>query len=328
MFATFPARTSRVTKWVVLFALTAQNTALVLLSKFAFAHTGASVLSVISCSELCKLATSCFLLLCTEGKYALGPAIEGVRTKPFQCTLPALLYVVQNSLLFAGVRLLSPTVFMVCSQMKIITSAFFSTVLLKTHVTRRQCVALVLLVLGMILVQQSEYSSYHWESQSSSDQQVNRDLRVLKGTVYVFAASLISGFTGAFLERLYKITDTEGTHVTSIWLRNTQLAMISVPVAFLNSYLFDNRAIRTVGILHDFDLNILVIIILQAVGGLLVASVMRYASNVLKCFAVSLSICCCAIITIGFSAKVNSIKKLELLFGLVLVTNATFLFSV
>ena len=51
-------------------------------------------------------------------------------------SVPSILYTVQNSLQYTAMSMLSAPVFQVCYQMKIITTALFSVVLLKRYVKR------------------------------------------------------------------------------------------------------------------------------------------------------------------------------------------------
>ena len=138
-----------------LLLLTIQNTALVLLTKFSYRKSATPyvVSTVIAFSECLKLVVSCSLVVVFDGLESLIAAFRDISTSWLRLSLPSVLYVLQNNLLFEGVRLLSPTVYMSCSQSKILTSALFGTILLKTHITRKQRVSICVLVVGMIMVQ-------------------------------------------------------------------------------------------------------------------------------------------------------------------------------
>ena len=68
-----------------------------------------------------------------------------------------------------------------------------------------------------------------------------------------------------------------------------------------------------------------IVVVLQATGGLVVALVMRHAGNILKCFAVSISMCNCAVFTCLVSSEQTSVSTLVM--GLALVVTATFAYS-
>lgn len=327
----FTAQTA-LRKFCVLVALTTQNTALVLVTKFSYTRPAVVPYlssTVVACAECMKFLTSCALLVYTEGRPALASAIRDVRSHSLQLALPSVLYVIQNNLLFEGMRSLSPTLYMVCAQSKILTSAFFSVLVLKAEMTRRQVFALVMLASGMIFVQHGEgqVQALSPEVASATGVVLKRG-NVTYGVVVVLAATSISGFTGALLERMYK-KGVHGTRPQSIWFRNTQLAYFSVPVAFMSAYWRDGEQISSQGVLQGYDVIVIIIILLQAAGGLVVAGVMRYAGNVLKCFAVSISMCMCASFT-RFQLSTTKGEPFNTVFlsGFMLVIASTFAYSI
>lgn len=186
---------------------------------------------------------------------------------------------------------------------------------MKSKVTRKQIMALCALVVGMILVQN--------EGSSGDDKGVS-----LRGLVAVFTASITSGFAGAYLEKMYKGVADDKTVQRSIWFRNAQLACFSVPIAIFTAYWRNSEDIFSRGVFAGYDGVVLGIIALQAIGGLIVAAVMKYASNVLKCFAVSLSICNCTIATkYVFGVDENAGLDLNQILGIALVIGSTFAYA-
>jgi len=71
---------------------------------------------------------------------------------------------------------------------------------------------------------------------------------------------------------------------------------------------------------------VLLVIALQAAGGLVVAAVLRYAGNVLKCFAVSISICNCALAATVFANDGHNLSVTASL-GIAVVIGSMFLYS-
>ena len=302
-------------KLVTLLLLTAQNTALVLVTKFSLQKfTPYNVSTVIAFAECVKLVLSSITIVLSEGAVALRQALLDVPKSATRLSAPAVLYFIQNKLLFVGIRLLSPTVYMTCTQSKILTSAFFSVCLLKVRITKRQMISLLVLVLGMILVQSSDTANHSGDHCCFGD--------VFKGITAVFTASVMSGFAGAYIEKLYKEVPDDGAQ-RSIWFRNVQLACFSVPISVV--------AVQSEAVSHNLFVGynhvVVVIILLQATGGLVVAAVMRYASNVLKCFAVSLSICNCALAATFMHGDGNHSMSAKQLFGIALVISASFAYA-
>jgi len=308
-------------KVFVLLALTIQNTALVLITKFSYRKSARHyhIASVIVFAEVIKLALSYVLLVTSESHNVANEALRAVPANASRLGIPSMLYVVQNNLIFEGVRLLSPTCYMVCSQSKILTSALFSVLLLKSQISRKQYKALVLLMCGMVMVQYSEQNqTLHF--QDARNAHIGETLR---GMLVVFTAALTSGFTGAYLEKVYKTCDTIER---SIWYRNLQLGCFSLLVALLAMIWRDRELLQMQGVFQGYNSIVLTIILLQAIGGLIVAAVLRYAGNVLKCFAVSISICNCTVATAFLSDK-NQIVNITGIIGIAVVIGSTFMYS-
>ncbi len=79
-------------------------------------------------------------------------------------------------------------------------------------------------------------------------------------------------------------------HRTSLWIRNIQMGLPSVVFAFIHSYIKDGERISTHGYFHGYDHIVVFVVFLQAIGGLVIAVVVKYADNILKTFANAVSI--------------------------------------
>ena len=167
-----------------------------------------------------------------------------------------------------------------------------------------------LLVSGMIAVGNSEARSNGNVTECNSE-------CFLKGVTAVLVASLISGFAGCYLERLFK----DGG---CIWSRNIQLCCFSLPSAILTVVLFD-ICVPYKNFLEGVDIVVYTVVALQAVGGLIVSGVMKHANSVLKCYAVSVSICVCAFISVLFGSENGDVTKVC---GVVVVAAATLMHSI
>merc|ERR1719330_205865 len=100
----------------------------------------------------------------------------------------------------------------------------------------------------------------------------------------VLAACITSGLAGVYLEKILKQSDT------SIWLRNIQLGAFGAVMGFIGCIGKDYAKIQEAGFMQGYDGLVWTVILLQAVGGLVVAAVLKYADNILKCFGNALSI--------------------------------------
>jgi UDP-sugar transporter A1/2/3 len=183
--------------------------------------------------------------------------------------IPGLLYTFQNNLLLIGIENLSVTLYQVTNQTKILSTAVLSVAILGKRLTLDKWFALVLLTAGVMLtVAKGDESS--------------KGVMAL-GLVAVGISACTSGFAGVFLEKMLK--DSEAT----IWERNSQLSLYGVAFGLLAVFLNDGEKVRSQGFFQGYNEWVLLVILLQAVGGLVVACVLKYADNILKCFAVAIS---------------------------------------
>ncbi|KAK0183155.1 hypothetical protein PV327_001223 [Microctonus hyperodae] len=106
----------------------------------------------------------------------------------------------------------------------------------------------------------------------------------LLGFSSVLGACFLSGFAGIYFEKILKDSDI------SVWMRNVQLSMLSVPFGIITCFLNNGDVISEKGFFYGYDLFICYLVLLQAGGGLVVALVVKYADNILKGFATSMAI--------------------------------------
>lgn len=305
-------------------ALVFQNTTLVLLLKHSFresapAYSTSSAVLFTEILKLCICATKVILHFRSPGILLL--CLHEVQERVI-LFVPSMLYVVQNNLLFFGSARLTPVVYLVCTQMKVISTAAVSRILLGTRLSFSQVFALLLLICGAILVQFSP-------SALDKDGLVqDKHSRFFLGITSVLGASITSGTAGVLLEMIFKAPSFDGSNNTkvvhSVWTRNFQLSLISAPFAAVGVW-FENPAHFTSGKLcSGYDNVVILIVFLQATGGLITGYVMKFSNNVSKCFAVSISICICAC----YSAVHDDLKvSWRLVVGILMVSFALLLYS-
>jgi len=166
--------------------------------------------------------------------------------------------------------------FQVTYQLKILTTAFFAVTILRKSLQSTQWGALVLLVIGVVLVQLAQTVKVMLPSGIEQNHWL--------GFSAALSACLLSGFAGIYFEKILKGSDI------SVWMRNVQLSVLSIPFGLATCFLNDGDVIRKQGFFFGYDLFIAYLIVLQAGGGLIVAMVVKYADNILKGFATSLAI--------------------------------------
>ncbi|KAH7914026.1 nucleotide-sugar transporter-domain-containing protein [Hygrophoropsis aurantiaca] len=211
----------------------------------------------------------------------------------WKLSIPAILYVVQNSLQFVAVGNLPVASFQVAYQMKILTTAAFSVALLRRRLTSTKWLSLFFLAIGVGIVQ----------VQTTTTSSANREIRVgsahdaaplhihimspLKGFGAVIAACFTSGLAGVYFEMVLKGSKAD------LWVRNVQLSLFSLLPALL-PILYAPALPHSTGFISDLFRHFggwaWATVTMQVFGGLVTAIVIKYSDNILKGFATSLSI--------------------------------------
>ncbi|KAL4226879.1 hypothetical protein ACF0H5_014858 [Mactra antiquata] len=304
-------------KYMSLFLLTAQNAVFILSMRYVRTREGDLFFTTtaVILQEAIKCVMSLIIILIQEGsmKSWLIHLRDNIIRQPMDCvkvSVPALVYTIQNNLIFVGVSNLDAAVFQVTYQLKILTTAILSVIMLKKQLTKIQWVALVILFVGVSTVQ-LQPDNIH-ESKSSVVQ------KPFLGLCVVLLACVLSGFAGVYFEKILKGTQQ------SVWLRNVQLGAIGAVVGYITMETSDGPAVREKGFFYGYDGWVWFVILLQSCGGLIVAVVVKYADNILKGFATSASI---IISCIGSVVFLNTTLYKEFTIGATLVILATYLYS-
>ncbi|KAI5479562.1 UDP-galactose transporter [Pseudohyphozyma bogoriensis] len=206
----------------------------------------------------------------------------------WKLSIPACLYVVQNNLQFVAASNLDVPTFQVTYNLKILTTALCSVVMLGRRLSGKKWVALALLAGGVALVQLQAATAAVRTVSTSHHPDMNR----VKGLSAVVAACITSGLAGVYFEMVLK-----GSKV-DLWIRNVQLSIFSIPPAFLpvffpNFALFNPAGVKPgppQAIFAYFGVWAWAVVLTQTVGGLVTALVIKYSDNIVKGFATSLAI--------------------------------------
>lgn len=207
-------------KWIALIALVLQNSGLAIVLRLsilsASPETRYYASTAVVNAEILKfiISTICCYVIDANSSFDSFMSILKVelvhnRIDWLKLTVPSLLYTVQNSLQYISMELLSAPVFQVLYQMKIITTAIFSVIILSKRIGSHQWLSVVALAGGVALVQISQIK-HKKEDEANS----------LAGLVSVLLGCVTSGFAGVYFEMVLKSSKA------SIWLRNIQLSVI------------------------------------------------------------------------------------------------------
>ncbi|RUP18953.1 nucleotide-sugar transporter-domain-containing protein [Jimgerdemannia flammicorona] len=194
--------------------------------------------------------------------------------------IPSGLYALQNNLLYIALSNLEAATFQVTYQMKILTTALFSVVLLGRSLSQNKWFALVLLMIGVTLVQLQTVSTSSTptvptaaalaaispeddpngpdaaataeaiaaviRADAAAAAQTTATLLAaqnpLVGLLAVVTSCVSSGFAGCYFEKILKTSDT------SMWVRNIQLGISGALFSFIGIFVYDRERIMDGGI--------------------------------------------------------------------------------
>uniref|UniRef100_A0A667Z062 Solute carrier family 35 member A3b n=1 Tax=Myripristis murdjan TaxID=586833 RepID=A0A667Z062_9TELE len=319
-------------KYVSLGVLVVQTTSLVLTMRYSrtLKEDGPRYLasSAVVSAELLKIL-ACTLLVFREHNFsvrALNQVLkEEIVNKPMETmklAVPAGIYTLQNNLLYVALSNLDAATYQVTYQLKILTTALFSVTMLGKRLGCNQWLSLLILMAGVALVQ--------WPAESAdASQQTSLSAGFqFVGLMAVLTACFSSGFAGVYFEKILKETKQ------SVWVRNIQLglcfagrslSLFGFVFGLIGMLMYDGQRVRESGMFQGYNKITFTVVVLQALGGLVIAAVIKYADNILKGFATSLSIIMSTLISYFLLEDFNPTSVFFT--GAVLVIAATFLYS-
>ena len=272
----------------------------------------------------------------------------------WKLAIPASLYVLQNSLQYIAISNLDSATFQVTSQFKILPTALFSVFILKRSLAAPQWVALALLMVGVAIVQipasdhtLAPFSSAHskvffprsvrgWQSigrstaipikkRSATYEGIAEDegllhpeMNAVLGLAAALSGCVVSALASVYFEKILK---DSSNNQTSLSIRNVQLAFYSLfPALFIGVMFVDGEEIAHHGFFVGYNLIVWITIAVSSMGGVLVSLCVKYADNIAKSFAMSISILislCASIWFFEFAVTTNvSVRLLIPLFSL------------
>jgi UDP-sugar transporter A1/2/3 len=279
--------------------------------------------TAVVCSEFIKLITSLFVHIylriyeAEPGTYNIKILLNELFGKESECLkviIPAVLYLLQNNLIYYSASKLDAATFQITYQMKLIMTAIFSVLILKRRIYRHQWISIFLLAFGIALVQFPT-----GDSKSLSIEDENAALDKVFGFLSVIVACLSSGLAGVYFEKILKKSKV------TLWARNVQLSLCSIIFGLIfGCLLIDGNAIKENGFFGGYTRWTILAILCQSFGGIIVSLVVKYADNILKGFANSISIILsCAISYLFFDFNITII----FIIGCIMVLYSTYLYS-
>ncbi|ERE92040.1 UDP-N-acetylglucosamine transporter [Cricetulus griseus] len=268
-------------------------------------------LHFIHCEGTCMSVCHCASVR-VRGLTLLHDEILNKPMETLKLAIPSGIYTLQNNLLYVALSNLDAATYQVTYQLKILTTALFSVSMLGKKLGVYQWLSLVILMAGVAFVQwPSDSQELHSKELSTGSQFV--------GLMAVLTACFSSGFAGVYFEKILKETKQ------SVWIRNIQLGFFGSIFGLMGVYVYDGELVSKNGFFQGYNQLTWIVVVLQALGGLVIAAVIKYADNILKGFATSLSIILSTVISYFWLQ--DFVPTSVFFLGAILVIAATFLYG-
>eukprot|EP00435_Cladocopium_sp_Y103_P011798 s4565_g3.t1 len=276
-------------KWVSLALMLAQNAITPIVFRYATTAAKAedrfSTTVSIGCQEALKLFMSFGLAMLEFGSCTAAVAAV-CAVKPgdsLRLAVPALLFVLQNAAMQLATVHLPAALFQVLWQGKTLVMAALSVLLLDKRLMRSSWLAICFMAVGIAVVQLSQSKEGKQASMANASEQ-----QPALGLLLVLGGCLCSGFAAIYLEMLVK--QRGRTVRTSMWVQNMQLAFYSLLLTSTSTACsMKPVSLGNAGLFRGFSFSVWIMIVNNAIGGLLVALVIKHADNILRGFATALA---------------------------------------
>lgn len=260
--------------------------------------------AVVLLIELSKFIISSVCLLISDRK-SLEISVSWGMVFPY--AFPAILYSANNNLVVHMQHFMDPSSFQVLSNLKIVSTALLYGIVLHQRLSIQKWLALFLLTAAGVFY---SYGGIQDVERSSDEERL---YITLPGLLLMLLYCFISGLSAVYTEKMLK------THKIPLNLQNIFLYSFGIVINFL-AYLSGSHSS---GFLDGFSIWVLIIIISQALNGLIMSIVMKYSNNITRLFIIS-----CSMLVNGLLSYLLFQLQLTLLFFLavILIGLAVYLF--
>lgn len=299
----------------ILVALLLQNSGYTLLRKYSTMTEDVSSREILLVGEMIKFIFSTYVVVFgSESSDAEGVGVQKLiwlLKKSFKMLVLAAIYLAMNVLSFIALQYIGAGEFTVCAQLKILTTAGCSVIILGTSLSTTKWRALLLLVLSCILVASPDLSPAAGAESSLGTTGL--------GYIAVLTEVSLSGAASIYFEKFLK----SSTEVITIWERNFQLSFYSI-VIYSMMMVYDGQQSERIA-WSNWSALTLTVSCLGAAGGLLVAATLKYADSILKTMATAGAIVISTVLgNIFLDGPMNLVMAIGSVCTIIAICNYTF----
>lgn len=207
--------------------------------------------------------------------------------------VPGLLYAVCNVLNYVVVSMVGSTNYQLLNNMKIVTTAIIYRLTLGREIKMIQWTAIMLLTLAMCV------AALQSCPKSSTDGSKDPPLRMTAGILSMIFVSCLSSLAGVYNEKLIKGS------IANVWYQNVLLYVWTFSFCIGKNIISpevskDDGGHNDGGLFQGFTFVLWLVILMKAFYGQVVGLVFKYADNILKVYASSMSVIVSAILCYVF----------------------------
>lgn len=265
------------TKLAVLLILCFQNSVFTVLRRYSqgILKETYSSYEVLLVGEVIKLVFSSCMIDLPSGNTRLSRVCYLVRNCMKMGVLAGI-YGAMNILSFVALKNIGAGTFTIFAQCKILTTASFSAIMLKRSYSWTKWRALLQLMVGVLL-----FSAHLFDKNTEDDakeEATEVTAATFLGIFAVITEVTLSGFASIYFEKVIKMDSEQ----LGIWERNFQLAWTSIPIYIM--FIVHNGG-GEAGVGGGWSIVAVLLSLLGAAGGLLVALSIKYGDSILKTLA-------------------------------------------
>ncbi|KAM4071064.1 hypothetical protein ACB094_11G033400 [Castanea mollissima] len=193
--------------------------------------------------------------------------------------IPALLYLVKNLLQYYILEHLDAPLYQILKNLNIISTGVLYRIILKKKLSNIQWAALIQLCAGCSVTQLKTNSDAVFHTS-------------VEGWVMVIVMALFSGFAGVYTEVILKKHPSRNINVQNFWLYIFGMVFSAVAIVIQD---FD--MVVNMRFFYGYSSITVIMILNQALSGLAVSMVMKYADNIVKVYSTSVAMLVTAVIS-------------------------------
>ncbi|XP_064618555.1 probable UDP-sugar transporter protein SLC35A4 isoform X2 [Lineus longissimus] len=231
--------------------------------------------SMVLLTEITKLVISICMFIpeIREKGFQMPPLSFAV---PF--AVPALLYCINNNLCVHMQLQMDPASYQVLCNLKILSTAFLYRLIIKRRITPIQWTALAMLAVAGAC---NSYGGFHAKATGTSASIIHI---THLGLVMISCYCFISGLSGVYTEYVLK-----RHYQTSLHLQNSLLYTFGIMLnggAWVTEAIYSKEA-DSFNLFRGYSVYTVLIILSQAMIGLIMSAVMKHANNIVRLFLIS-----------------------------------------